>query len=734
MLSFRLLLCFASTVYCSSLPPIVFSAGFTSGAVLQSDASVSVYGFVTAISSDTLPIVEATLTFINSDVTTKIAASIVSAGAGSTCDAACFNAGYLSSVGDVSPCQIPSCSMGCSIGASTSSEELCVNACKAAKGCTFDIPRRLGNWSQDMCEGSESKGGGCPSSTECESGCAFSFAQPSVQAWKATFAPQSAGGNATVSVSCTSGCTTTNPSILTDITFGLVYFCFGQSNLALFANNTYDFPELSRQVSNGSYSNLRLFQYGAMGTKSESDQPTWASTALTYPAWPWLRASEAIGYGGRADLTQFPATCLYFARHLIDLIGTTNNNIPIGLIATAVGGTSIEAWSDEETYTTACSNTQAGGSAAPPVTLFNSLTAPFVNTSISGWILYQGENNCGGTMGNSMTGSGYGCQLPALVASYRKWWSNVPNTTSPLAAFGVVTLAATTSEGNGKHMAGMRWSQTGNYGVLPNTIMPNTFIAQAYDLGDPWEMSSADDKHCSKPPRASDCVPWSTDGWDSTLLPLAPAVERDIAPSFMGGIHPRIKSPVGRRLAHALYHSQMGGTLSFTGPTIAGCNFAANTNGGEITVRFNTTLLRNEIISLGDWDSNMNNWGTDDSSGPMICFPSLGKAGDDCLTTTSMWKSASVALGNNVSSVIFTVTSAGLGVPSAIRYGWPLSDAGDSCCPNKNSTNGFAPCIPGNCPIKTGQSLLPANPFYANITAGTTSNVCACLLPQICNA
>lgn len=728
---------FATTVYSiSPLPPIVFSAGFTSGAVLQSDASVSVYGFVTAISSDTLPIVEATLTFMNNDggasARTKITASIVSAGVGSTCDAACWNAGYLSSAGDVSPCQIPSCSMGCSLGASTSSAQLCANACKAAKGCNFDIPRRLGNWSQDMCEGGLN-GGGCPSSTECESGCAFAFAQPSSvqKAWKATFAPQSVGGNATVSVSCTSGCTTTNPSILSDITFGLVYFCFGQSNMALFANNTYDFPEFREQVSSGSYSNLRLFQYGAMGTKSESDEPSWASTALAYPAWPWLRASEAIGHGGRADLTQFPATCLFFARHLIDLIG--NNNIPIGLIATAVGGTSIESWSDEETYTTACSNTQAGGSAAPPVTLFNALTAPFVNTSISGWILYQGENNCAGTMGNSMTGSGYGCQLPALIASYRKWWSNVPNTTAPLAAFGVVTLAATTSEGNGKHMAGMRWSQTGNYGVLPNTIMPNTFISQLYDLGDPWQMANADDKHCSKPPRAPDCVPWSTNGWDSSLIALAPAVERDITPSFMGGIHPRIKSPVGRRLAHALYHSQMGGSASFTGPTIAGCNFDASSGGGGITVRFNTTLLRNEMISLGEWDSNMENWGTGDSSGPMICFASLGKVGDDCLLSTAMWRTASIRLGNNMSSVIFTVPNAnGLGAPSAIRYGWPLSDNGDTCCPNTNATNGLAPCVPGNCPIKTSVSLLPANPFYANITAG--SNVCACLLPQICNA
>jgi hypothetical protein len=34
------------------------------------------------------------------------------------------------------------------------------------------------------------------------------------------------------------------------------------------------------------------------------------------------------------------------------------------------------------------------------------------------------------------------------------------------------------SEGNGQHMGGMRWSQTANYGVLPNPRMPHSFLAQ----------------------------------------------------------------------------------------------------------------------------------------------------------------------------------------------------------------------------------------------------------------
>jgi hypothetical protein len=87
-------------------------------------------------------------------------------------------------------------------------------------------------------------------------------------------------------------------------------------------------------------------------------------------------------------------------------------------------------------------------------------------------------------MGNSAEGYGYGCALPKLVERYRAAWSAVPGTTAPLAPFGIVTLAANTNEGGGQRVAGMRWSQTGNYGVLPNAIMPATFLAQGFDIGD----------------------------------------------------------------------------------------------------------------------------------------------------------------------------------------------------------------------------------------------------------
>ena len=54
--------------------------------------------------------------------------------------------------------------------------------------------------------------------------------------------------------------------------------------------------------------------------------------------------------------------------------------------------------------------------------------------------------------------------------------------------FGIVSLAAGTSEGHGKNMGNFRHAQTASYGFLPGpegSGLESTFIAQGYDAGDP---------------------------------------------------------------------------------------------------------------------------------------------------------------------------------------------------------------------------------------------------------
>jgi hypothetical protein len=368
-------------------------------------------------------------------------------------------------------------------------------------------------------------------------------------------------------------------------------------------------------------------------------------------------------------------------------------------------------------------------------------------------------------MGNSAEGYGYGCALPKLIARYRAAWSATVGTTDPLAPFGIVTLAANTNEGSGARVAGMRWSQTGNYGVLPNSLMPRTFLAQGFDIGDPWEMYSADGKNCSRPYHGRygpDCaVPWTDLGaWDPLMRALAPSIRNDSTPSFMGGIHPRIKPPVGWRLAQAYVNQFAGGSGPFTGPTISGCSVgtaggSGSAGGGTaaaasasaaaaaaaalttITVVYNATLLRGEAVLVQPFATDPAGWGVKDSATFMVCFSASG--GGDCLAASGderhlgLWLPAAAVAGGDGRSAVLTLPPPppSGGVLSALRYGWPLSNEGDTCCPFLNVTRGLQVCIPGNCPIKTATTFLPGNPFYANITS---AGKCACLAPQECGA
>jgi hypothetical protein len=714
----------------------VLSAGFTSDMVLaMAPAKSALYGLVFAAGSN-LPTV--TVMVDGGDPISAIV-DLTSKGpskSANACDKACFDQGYLS-FGAISCCSQPSCAMGCLWAARTSDESSCNAQCvNASSKCSYTAPGTTLN--VDMCEGCPPSG--CPAKDECQAGCAAFFGSTSPFGWKAILPPMPAGGSHSIKVACTSGCLAAaeDPPLLERVAFGEVIYCSGQSNMALGLEYTYLFQNISQDiVQSNLYSNIKIYQFGGMSYQNDADAPVYATTAMNPPYLPWQNLTQAMSWGkgtGKGEiqaLGNFPATCFYFAKSLTDTWGAAAP--PIGLIANAVGGTTIASWSDPEDLAE-CTNATDTSSAAPPFVLFNGMASPFFNTTITAIVYYQGENDCGGTMGNSASGIGYGCALPKMISKYRARWSSTPGTTDPLVPFGIVTLAAGTSEGNGKNMAGMRFSQTCNYGVLPNSACPNTFLAHGYDISDPWESFDCDGQHCSLPdPKTGtygpNCVsPWTNlSKWDPVMLPLAPMIRNDSTPNFMGGIHPRIKPPVGVRLAQAFLNGIRGdGTKAATGPTISSCSISSST----ITVHYNVSLLRNEKVSISAFNNDMTTWGTDDSLTFMACFSN--SEGNDCLTEHSqkLWVACNASVGPDGQSAIISIPSpppAG-GSLSALRYAWPLSDSGDTCCPDKKFTSGYAACIPGNCPVKLSESFLPGNPFYASITGGA----CTCLAPQQC--
>ncbi len=148
------------------------------------------------------------------------------------------------------------------------------------------------------------------------------------------------------------------------------------------------------------------------------------------------------------------------------------------------------------------------------------------------------------------------------------------------------------------NMAAMRYAQTGNQGWLPSTSMPNTFAAQAFDLGDPCGQQSesgfpsgGDGRCCSnKLPGGG--------GW-ACYRGASPHT-----PQYMGALHPRIKQEVGRRLAVAARAVSLGHiNETSTGPVLGGCNVADNSKQGSlsnITLSFRTDLLKSDAVMVMD--------------------------------------------------------------------------------------------------------------------------------------
>jgi hypothetical protein len=150
---------------------------------------------------------------------------------------------------------------------------------------------------------------------------------------------------------------------------------------------------------------------------------------------------------------QATATCWYFAQSL----AASGVDIPIGIIANAIGGQRIEEFM-ENTTISVCTDRLGENIPWWDGQLYGQQMLPFVDTTVRGFVWYQGENNMGGVKGNAIANVGYGCMQRQLITGWRTAWSRTPNTTDPNAPFGLVTLASSGTEG-GPNMGAMRWAQ-----------------------------------------------------------------------------------------------------------------------------------------------------------------------------------------------------------------------------------------------------------------------------------
>jgi len=347
--------------------------------------------------------------------------------------------------------------------------------------------------------------------------------------WLVELDKQAASVGRTIDIRSSSGENVT----LSNIAFGDVFLCSGQSNMEFSVNDAFDAElEIADSVN---YPNLRLYTE----QKTAANVPQLDGSSKAPYQWGVSKPDSFTPVGG-ARFSYFSATCYFFGR---DLYKSMDGKVPIGLVASDWGGQKVEVFSSPD----ALQDATCGGTVSPsrqniaspgdaldylPIEqdsvdalpeasvavsnsqLWNAMIYPFLNMRFTGATWYQGEANAGNP-------TSYACRFPAMIADWRKKF-DLPNL-----SFFFVQLAA-----YGQDYAEIRNAQ------MAALKLPQTGYAAAIDLGDP-----------SSP---------------------------------LGSIHPRRKQEVGRRLALACLKVQYDMDVVATGPVFE----SFTSDGNSTTLRF----------------------------------------------------------------------------------------------------------------------------------------------------
>eukprot|EP00043_Microstomoeca_roanoka_P000473 m.27831 g.27831 ORF g.27831 m.27831 type:complete len:504 (+) comp10338_c0_seq2:59-1570(+) len=276
--------------------------------------------------------------------------------------------------------------------------------------------------------------------------------------WEVNLPPHSEGSGFTLKISSSTGQTIT----LTNIAFGDVFLCSGQSNMQFSVNDAFN---ASAEIADSiNYPNLRLFTVALIQSLTPLDN---CSSASNY-TWG-VSSPAAFQPVGGAAFSWFSATCYFFGRDVYRALG---GKVPIGLIASDWGGQPVEAFSSPD----ALADNTCGGTvkpsearthkpqqftvAVPPTSLWFGMIYPLIKMRFAGAVWYQGEANAGDP-------HSYACRFPAMISDWRsKMQLSLP--------FFFVQLAAYSSDYSLIRQAQMAALQLENVGY-----------AIAIDLGDP---------------------------------------------------------------------------------------------------------------------------------------------------------------------------------------------------------------------------------------------------------
>lgn len=251
--------------------------------------------------------------------------------------------------------------------------------------------------------------------------------------WKITFPAIKQGGPYEMTIQSKG-----TKIVLKNILVGDVWFCSGQSNMAFSLQNSENgAAEVKKAIAN---STIRLFNAKAI---RDTDETAWDAATL-------VKTNQLEFFSGSWSVCDsisakdFSAIAYYFGKNIAH-----EENVPVGLIQVAVGGSPIESWIDRNTLehddkvvdvltnwrksdfimpwvreraNVNLKNTTNAKQRHPydPSYNFEAGVEAFTKFPIKGVIWYQGESNAHNV-------ELYEHLMPKLVESWRKAWdANLP--------------------------------------------------------------------------------------------------------------------------------------------------------------------------------------------------------------------------------------------------------------------------------------------------------------------
>lgn len=235
--------------------------------------------------------------------------------------------------------------------------------------------------------------------------------------WNCTFSPKSAKST---SFTLVAEGNNSQKTTLSDLVCGDVWIASGQSNMWMsIGGNITPILNSSTEIAAAMFPNIRFIQPIDIWQQASTPQQ---SIKTANNGWTVCSPTTAGG---------FSAVAYFFAQKI-----HADQNIPVGIIQSAVGGTRIEAWTPLEGlnsipeysswYTKATTTTLESGQTYNrknfPAANYNGMLAPYSKAAVKGIIWYQGEENFAidGLSGIST----YGNKFKATINAWRSIWNN----------------------------------------------------------------------------------------------------------------------------------------------------------------------------------------------------------------------------------------------------------------------------------------------------------------------